>query len=132
MPKKLLIIEDNANILCALQAKFRIEGFEVLTENGSNPAEEIISLTNKEKPDYIVLDLILPKVDGFSLLADLKADAQLAKIPVFIFTNLSDEDSRQRGASFGAEQYLIKSELNIDDFVEKIKKIIKNRVTRNT
>lgn len=124
--KKILIIEDEANLLYGLQAKFKIAGFEVITDEGVDKTEvmeKIIIL----KPDYIILDIILPRVDGFNLLAGIKADPEISPIPVFIFTNLSDEDSRRRGRSLGADFYLIKNELNLDEFVAKFEKIINNK-----
>ena len=73
------------------------------------------------------MDIILPKINGFNLLAEIKADPAISKIPIFIFTNLSDSESRQKGAELGADFYLIKTDLNLDEFVAKFKKIIENR-----
>ena len=79
------------------------------------------------EPDFIILDLLLPKVDGFDILNELKKDKETANLPVFIFTNLSDEDSKEKGLNLNVAHYFIKSDFSIDDFVEKIIKIIKNR-----
>ena len=111
--KKILIVEDDANLLYGLLAKFRIEGFEVITDEGADKAEAMEKI-KIQKPDYIILDIILPKINGFSMLAEIKSDPAISKIPVFIFTNLSDSDSRQKGAELGADFYLIKTELNLD------------------
>lgn len=124
--KKILIIEDDANLLYGLQAKFRVEGFKTITDEGSDKAgvmEKIKTL----KPDYIILDIILPGIDGFDLLAEIKANPGTSKIPVFVFTNLSDSDSRQKCEKLGADFYLIKVEFNLDEFVAKFQKIIANR-----
>ena len=123
---KILIVEDDANLLYGLQAKFRVEGFETITDEGADNLglmEKIKTL----KPDYIVLDIILPKIDGFKILAEIKADQAISRIPIFIFTNLSDDDSRQKGVDLGADFYLIKDEMNLDEFVVKFKKIISNK-----
>ena len=125
--KKILIIEDDANLLYGLLAKFRVEGFEVITDAGADKTEAMEKIKIL-KPDYIILDIILPRVDGFQMLAEIKADPAISKIPVFIFTNLSDLDSRQKGAALGADFYLIKTELNLDEFVAKFKKIITNKI----
>ncbi|MDD4271759.1 MAG: response regulator [Patescibacteria group bacterium] len=124
--EEILIIEDDANLLYGLQAKLRVEGFEVITDEGADK-NEVMEKIKVLKPDYIILDIILPKINGFNLLSEIKSDPAISKIPVFIFTNLSDNDSRQRGADLGADFYLIKSELNLDEFVVKFKKIIANK-----
>lgn len=124
--KKILIIEDEANLLYGLQAKFRVAGFEVMTDEGSDKIEAMEKI-KAFKPDYIILDIILPRFDGFNLLAEIKADPEISMIPVFIFTNLSGADSRRRGQELGADFYLIKTEFNLDEFVAKFKKIINNR-----
>lgn len=128
--KKVLIIEDEANLLYGLQAKFRVAGFEVITDEGAAKAETMEKI-KVLKPDYIILDIILPRVDGFNLLAEIKADPEISLIPVFIFTNLSDADSRRRGQELGADFYLIKTEFNLDEFVTKFKKIIDNKEKLN-
>ena len=127
MHKKIFIIEDDVNILYGLQAKLSVEGFTVTVENGNSSTEEIIEKIEEVKPDIIVLDLILPQVDGFQLLMKIKSNREIGAIPVFVFTNLSDEDSRKKGISLGVDHYLIKQDLNIDSFVDKVKKIIENR-----
>lgn len=127
MDKKIFIIEDDANILSSLEAKFGLAGLEVDSDIGLGSIEEILTRIIIEKPDYLVLDLILPNVDGFNLLKAIKANPDLANMLVFIFTNLSDQDSQARSAKLGAEFYFIKSQLNINDFVARIMKIIDNR-----
>ena len=123
--KKILIVEDDANLLYGLQAKFRVAGYEILADQGTDKAAAMEKIRIL-KPDYIILDIMLPKVDGFELLAEVKADREIFMIPVFIFTDLSDTDSRRKGKELGADFYLIKAELNIDEFVEKFQKIIAN------
>lgn len=124
--KKILIIEDEANLLYGLQAKFRVAGFEVITDEGADKTE-VMEKIKFFKLDYIILDIILPRVDGFNLLAEIKADPAISLIPVFIYTNLSDADSQRRGRELGADFYLIKTGLNLDEFVAKFKKIIDNK-----
>lgn len=128
--RKIFIVEDDANLLYGLQAKFRVEGFEVITDEGADKKEAMEKI-KIQKPDYIVLDIILPKINGFNMLAEIKADPAISKIPIFIFTNLSDSDSWRKGAELGADFYLIKTELNLDEFVAKFKKIISNKEKTN-
>ena len=124
--KKVLIIEDDANLLYGLLAKFRVAGFEAITDEGADKAIAMEKI-KVQKPDYIILDIVLPKINGFNLLSEIKASHEISKIPIFIFTNLSDQESRQKGAELGADFYLIKADLNLDEFVDKFKKIIKNK-----
>lgn len=124
--KKVLLIEDDVNLLYGLQAKLRVEGFKIITDQGLNRIETLEKIT-VFKPDYIILDIILPQINGFDLLKEMKGRREICQIPVFIFTNLSDSDSRQQAQKFGAEIYLVKADLNIDEFVAKFKKIIANK-----
>lgn len=127
MDKKIFIIEDDANILYGLQAKLSVDGFRVAIETGSEEISVVLRKIKEHNPDLIILDLLLPKIDGFEMIKTLKADNETSQIPVFIFTNLSDDDSRSRGLNLGADQYFIKNDLNVDDLVIKIKKIFENK-----
>ena len=96
MSKKIFIIEDDVNTLSALQAQFSAKGMEVITNNGMGEIRGILQEISKDRPDYIILDLILPQIDGFELLGSIKSKKEEISTPVFIFTDLSDEDSRAR------------------------------------
>lgn len=123
--KKVLLIEDDANLLYGLQAKLRVEGFEIATDQGLD--EDILNKIISIKPDYIILDLILPKINGLTLLKEIRGKSLIAKIPVFIFTNISDKDSQEQAKKFGANIYLLKTDFNLDEFVLKFKKILANK-----
>ena len=123
--KKVFIIDGEANLLYGLQSKLRIEGFEIITDEGLDKGEVLGKITIL-KPDYIILDIILPKINGLDLLKEIKSRPQISRIPIFIFTNLSDNDSRQEAMKSGADFYLIKTDFNFDEFTAKFKKIIDN------
>lgn len=127
MNKKILIIEDDANILYALQAKFRVEGFDVEINSGDVSLEELMNDIRNYRPDYMVLDLILPKLDGFKVACKIQEDDETKGIKIFVFTNLTDNDSRQAGSKAGIDYYLLKTELGTDELVAKVKKIIQNK-----
>ncbi len=127
MAKKIFIIEDDAALLYGLQAKFRVDGFETAIHNGTGTINTALEQIKLALPVAIVLDLILPDIEAFELLRSIKADTQTNNIPIFIFTNYTDKEIKERCQSMGAEYYFIKSELNIDEFVAKVKKIINNR-----
>lgn len=127
MAKKILIIEDDANVMHSLGAQFRVEGFEVSFSDGTDFIGSLIGKISVDKPDYIVLDLVLPNIDGFELLNRIKSDEDIFTIPVFVFSDMSDADVRARCHNLGADYYFLKEELDIDQFVTKVKKIIQNR-----
>ena len=126
MAKKIFIIEDDANVLYGLQAKFSLEGFQVRTNSGNMEIQDLLVEIKKFRPDFIVFDLILPALDGFELLKVIKADEEISFLPIFIFTNLSDQDSKNRSLDLGVKHYFIKSDFNIDEFISKVKKMIIN------
>lgn len=126
MAKKIFIIEDDANILFSLQAKFSVAGLEVITHQGNESEEIILERVKAHSPDYLVLDLILPRAHGFNIISQLKSSRGLSSLPVFVFTNLSDSESREKALATGANYYSLKSELNNDEFVEKVRKTIIN------
>lgn len=125
--KKIFIIEDDANLLYGLEAQFANAGLEVEVSEAEEDGEEILAMLRDFAPDYIILDLILPKMDGFELLKNIKMDPELSNKEVFIFTDLSDEDSRQRSLEMGADYIFFKDDFDTFSFAEKVIKIIKNQ-----
>jgi DNA-binding response OmpR family regulator len=127
MNKKLFIIEDDVNFLYSLQAKFSLEGFLVQTNTGLVPQEEILKEVKTFWPDFIILELALSMIDGFSVLGSIKSDGQTVNTPVFIFTSLDAPEVKDRVINLGAEYYFSKNNYIIDDFVKSVNKIIANR-----
>jgi len=126
MDKKVFIIEDDANILYGLQAKFSLAGFKVETSNGSSTTQELITDLKKSKANFIILDLILPTMDGFEVIKLIKSDSEISSLPVFVFTNLSDSDTKSRIETLGIKFYFLKTDLDLDSFVAKVVKITDN------
>ncbi len=122
--KKIFIIEDDANLLYGLESQFSADEFEVETATGNEEIEELLEALRDFGPDYIILDLILPKIDGFEIIKKLKADDELNDKQIFIFTDLSDEDSRQRSLQLGADYVFFKEEFDTFEFAEKVKHIV--------
>ena len=124
MPKdkiKILLVEDDTFLLGMYATKFELEGFKVtLAEDG----EKAIRAALKELPDIILLDIILPKLNGFEVLKQLKANSYTAKIPVILLTNLSQQEEIEKGMKMGADDYLIKAHFMPSEVVDKIKKIL--------
>lgn len=125
--KKVLIIEDDVNILYALEAQFLEAGFEVEVDEAEEEALTIINHLRKVNPDYIVLDLILPQAEGFDLLRIIKGDERLRDKAVFVFTDVSEADSRSRSLALGADYFFFKEQFDAVEFCERALKVINNR-----
>jgi DNA-binding response OmpR family regulator len=115
---KVLLIEDDKFLRTVLEKKLSAEGFEVVSAvDGDEALEKIIS----DKPDIILLDIILPKRSGFLVLENIKKDPELKKVPVLIISNLGQEEDVKKGLSLGAIEYFVKAKVSLDDVVKKIK-----------
>ncbi len=124
---RIFIIEDDANLLYGLQACFSSEGFEVEISSGDEEIEDFLIWLKEGKCQYLILDLLLPKIDGFELIERIKGEDELADLPIFVFTDLSDEDSRNRSMELGADYYFIKNDFDVDEFSSKVIRIISNK-----
>jgi len=124
--KKIFIIEDDANILYGLESQFASGDFEVDISEAEEELEELLSKVKEADPKYVILDVILPKIDGFELVRKIKSDPELSEVEIFIFTDISDEDSRQRSLELGADYLFFKEDFDTFEFAEKVKKIIVN------
>ncbi len=122
MAKTVLIIEDD-NFLQGLEAKkLKKEGYEVLT--ASNAVEAFKVLDAKQKIHLILLDILLPDVDGFGILEKIRKDDVMSKIPVIIFSNLSEEKDIEKATKLGISEFMVKSNFTLDELAEKIKILI--------
>ena len=126
MEKKIFIIEDDSNILYGLEANFSAEGLDVETSEGEEEADELLENIRDFGPDYIILDVILPRLDGFDIVKKIKEDDELPDVQIFIFSDISDEDSRSRSLEMGADYFFPKDEFDTYEFTEKVKKIMAN------
>lgn len=121
MNKRILIVEDEATMQKILEDFLNQEGFK--TKVASN-GEEGIKMAKEETFDLMLLDIILPKKDGFEVLEELKKDGRSAKLPVILLTNLSDPGDIQRAIDLGAKTYLVKSEYQLEEIAKKIKQYL--------
>jgi len=120
--KKILFVEDEASLQGALGGLLRTEGYEVISAlNG----EEGLRLAKTQSPDLILLDLILPKMNGFEVLEEIKKDETTKNIPIIILTNLEDLDKVEKMLTLGTTTYLVKSQYSLKEVLEKIKNILK-------
>ncbi len=127
MEKKIFIIEDDSNILYSLEANFSAEGLDVETSEGEEEVDELLDNIRDFQPDYLILDVILPRLDGFDIVKKIKEDDEISDLQIFIFSDISDEDSRSRSLEMGADYFFPKDEFDTYEFTEKVKKIMANQ-----
>lgn len=123
MTKKILIIEDEKDLRFFLTTAFKTEGFEIIE---AIDGETGIEKAKKEKPDLILLDLLLPGIDGFEVLSRLKKDEELEKIPIFVLSNFDQEEKKEKSFKLGAVDYLVKANFSLEEIVEKVSSFLKN------
>lgn len=119
--KKILVIEDDKYITHAYQSKLTKEGYDIRTALDGEEAETIL---NSFSPDIIILDLVLPKKDGFEVLQDLQSNDKWKSIPVIIVSNLGQKEDIEKGLKLGARDYIAKTELTLNKLIDKIQSII--------
>lgn len=116
---KILLIEDEEMLANMYEVKFQNEGFDLTKAlDGADGLEKAKAI----KPDFILLDIIMPKMDGFSVLKTLKEDPITKDIPVMLLTNLGQDEDIQRGKQLGAVGYLVKANITPSEVVEEVKK----------
>ena len=126
--KKILIIEDDPFLSEMYAAKFVQNDFQ--TEVAADGKIGMVKI-KANKPDLILLDIVLPKMDGFEMLKKIKEDSKLKKIPVILLTNLGQKNEVEKGLALGADEYIIKAHFTPTAVVAKVKDILSQRTTNN-
>jgi len=121
MPKLILFIEDEPTLQKTLGRALEQEGYEV---QSALDGQSGLALVKRIKPNLILLDLILPKMDGFAVLKELKKDPDVKEIPVIVLTNLESPQDIEKALSEGATNYLVKANYELNDVVKKIKELL--------
>lgn len=119
--KKVLIIEDDQFLADAYSAK--LSHFSNITIDFARDGEEAVVKINADKPDAIILDLVMPNMDGYDFLKKLRDHA--TNIPILVSSNLDSRDDVRRAIELGAQDYFIKSDSTVKDIVDKVISIIK-------
>lgn len=119
--KKIIFIEGDQIMINAIKAQLEEENFEILV---AMDGESGVNIVTKEKPDLVVLDLVLPKMHGLDVLEVLKKDTETSGIPVLILTNLGQTEDIKKGLKLGASDYYVKSDTSLDKIDEKIKELL--------
>ena len=118
---KILLVEDDSFLASVYATKFELEGFSVFH---APDGEAGLQMAEKVMPDIILLDILMPKMDGFEALHRLKLDPKLVKIPVIMLTNLGQKEDVERCLKEGAVDYLIKAHFVPGEAVKKVKKVL--------
>ncbi|MEK7167675.1 MAG: response regulator [Patescibacteria group bacterium] len=119
--KIILIVEDDEILLRALYILFHRSEYTIATATDGETAVKMVQRIN---PNLVLLDLLLPKMDGFNVLKNIKANANLKDIPIIVLSNLGDDQDIERAKSLGAEDYFVKSDTDLKSLAEKIKKYL--------
>ncbi len=120
--KTIILIDDDKFITDMYSEKLQREGFNILSASGGKEGLKLISLYS---PDLILLDLVMPRGDGFFVLKEVKKNSSTATMPVIVLTNLSNENDKKEVLRLGADDYLIKIECTPSKIAEKVKALLK-------
>ena len=118
---KILTIEDDKFLRELIKRKLQEVGFEAMSASNG---EEGLALVKEENPNLILLDLIMPGMDGFATLKELQKDPLLASIPVIILSNLGQQDDIDKAKQLGAVDFLVKAHFTPNEIIDKINKIL--------
>ena len=123
MAQKILIVEDDTFLQGLAATKLTKEGYAVSV---AGTAADATTKLNTDTPDLILLDVILPGgTDGLGILQKIRGDAKTAKLPVIMFSNMSDEKNIGLAKALGATDYMIKSNFTLDELADRIKELLK-------
>jgi CheY-like chemotaxis protein len=122
--KVVLVVDDDITLLEMYVDRIKAEGAIVVE---AKDGEDALQKVREDKPCVILLDIMMPKINGFDVLKQLKSDPETADVPVIILTALSDDQKRRQGLQLGADDYIVKSETLPIDVIEKIKKVISSK-----
>ena len=125
---KILLVEDDKSLQEIYGVRLGSEGYNVLI---AGDGEEALNIALNEKPDLILSDVMMPKISGFDMLDILRSTPGIKDIKVIIMTALSSDDQRERGEKLGANVYLVKSQVGIEDVVQAVKNLLEDKPANN-
>ena len=118
---KILLVEDDKSLREIYGVRLLAEGYDIVS---AGDGEEALAMAIKEKPNLIVSDVMMPKISGFDMLDILRSTTETKNIKVIMMTALSSEDQRLRGEQLGADRYLVKSQVGIEDVVRTVHEVL--------
>lgn len=122
---KVMIVEDDDSLREIYGIRLTAEGYAVVS---AHDGEEALALAVKERPDLIISDVMMPKISGFDMLDILRSTPETKNIRVIMMTALSSDDQRERGEGLGADRYLVKSQVGIEDVVNVVHEVLRDRM----
>ena len=123
---KIMLVEDDKSLREIYGIRLLAEGYEITS---AGDGEEALALAVKEHPDLIISDVMMPKISGFDMLDILRATPETKNIKIIMMTALSSEDQRTRGEALGANRYLVKSQVGIEDVIKTVHDVLGDKVT---
>jgi CheY-like chemotaxis protein len=123
---KILLVEDDKSLREIYGVRLLAEGYDIVS---AGDGEEALAMAIKERPQLIVSDVMMPKISGFDMLDILRSTTETKDIKVIMMTALSSEDQRQRGEQLGADRYLVKSQVGIEDVVRTVHEVLGDSLT---
>ena len=127
MSKKILIIEDEEYLVDMYKVKFESAGYEIIV---ARDGELGLALARSEQPDLILLDIVIPKKDGYEVLEELRSDEEIKDLKVYILSNLGQKAEIKKGLADGADGYFVKANLTPQQLVENVKRIFSKEKER--
>lgn len=126
---KIMLVEDDNNLREIYSIRLTAEGYTIVS---AGDGEEALAVAVRERPDLVISDVMMPKISGFDMLDILRSTPETKDIKVIMMTALSSEDQRLRGESLGADRYLVKSQVGIEDVVNVVHEVLGDRATDGT
>ncbi|MBR0372462.1 response regulator [Candidatus Saccharibacteria bacterium] len=126
---KIMVVEDDASLREIYSIRITAEGYEVVS---AGDGEEALAVAVREKPDLILSDIMMPKISGFDMLDILRSTPETASIKVVMMTALSGDEQRKRGERLGADRYLVKSQVGIEDVINTIHEVLGDKQVAST
>ena len=121
---KIMLVEDDNSLREIYSIRLTAEGYAIVS---AGDGEEALAVAVKERPDLVISDVMMPKISGFDMLDILRSTPETQNIKVIMMTALSSEDQRERGESLGADRYLVKSQVGIEDVVNAVHDVLGDR-----
>lgn len=120
---KILLVEDDKSLREIYGVRLLAEGYDIVS---AGDGEEALAMAIKERPDLIISDVMMPKISGFDMLDILRSTTETRDIKVIMMTALSSDDQRARGEQLGADRYLVKSQVGIEDVVRTVHEVMED------
>lgn len=121
---KIMLVEDDNSLREIYSIRLTAEGYTIVS---AGDGEEALAVAVRERPDLVISDVMMPKISGFDMLDILRSTPETKDIKVIMMTALSSEDQRERGESLGADRYLVKSQVGIEDVVNAVHDVLGDR-----